>query len=185
MYTATQVEDKGVAKDGVGVFRRPEALIKCEGERVPEVEYEADGIDFDFLDALNGTVTADAEDGASAIDSGSKKRGTPASKKAKTSKTTPPAKGANKGAASKPRILLTQEQFEALMTRMEHAIWELQEKTHAHERNTSEGEDHELPFKLTDEPCSVCWQRRKSRKNFIVTCDTCGHSGELHGRDTV
>ena len=70
--------------------------------------------------------------------------------------------------------------FEEVMTKMENKVWELQDEMHSHERSAPEGEDHELPFKLEDQQCGVCQQRRKSRRNYIVQCDICrnwAHNG--------
>lgn len=74
---------------------------------------------------------------------------------------------------------LSFEQYEALMTKLERAVWDAQEEAHAHERLAAEGEDMELPFKMTDAPCGVCFQRRRSRKNLIVACDVCHNTAHL------
>ncbi len=130
-----------------GSFRRPEALIAMEGETIPDVEYLVDGSDYEFLEKYNVMVGNSS-----------------------------PTKSGGSGSAKKKKKKeegMSFEQFEALMTKLERSVWDAQEEAHAHERMAAEGEDMELPFKLTDTPCGVCFQRRKSRKNLIVSCDMC------------
>lgn len=91
--------------------------------------------------------------------------------------------GGNGGSAKKKKKkredVLGVDAFEVLMTKLERAVWDAQEEAHAHERLAAEGEDMELPFKLSDTPCGVCFQRRKSRKNLIVSCDVCRSSAHV------
>jgi hypothetical protein len=90
-----------------------------------------------------------------------------------------PGKGNNKKKKKKSSPVLNDDQFETIMTKLERGIWDMQEEAHGHERMASEGEDQELPFKLDDEPCGVCFQRHKSRKNYVVECDVCKNSAHM------
>lgn len=128
-------------------FRRPESLISMEGEVIPDIEYLIDGSDYEFLESLNG------------------KYGGSPSKKSKKKK--------GKSSSNSGDGVLSVDQFEVIMTKLERSVWDLQEEGHSHERAAADGEDQELPFKLNDTQCGVCFQRRRSRKNYVVECDMC------------
>ena len=129
-----------------------------DGETIPEVEYLLDGSDYEFLASLNARLAGGAS--ASPGKGGAGGGGGGSAKKKK----------------KKEEDAISMEDFEGLLTKLERAIWNAQEEAHSHERLATEGEDLELPFKSTDTPCGVCFQRRKSRKNNIVECDMCHNS---------
>ncbi len=132
-----------------------------EGETIPEVEYLLDGSDYEFLEELNVRLSGGAAASASPARGGGGAGGSAKKKK------------------KKDEEVISMEAFEGLMTKLERSIWDAQEEAHSHERLATEGEDLELPFKSTDTPCGVCFQRRKSRKNNIVECDMCHNSAHM------
>ncbi len=151
-----------------GGYRRPESLISVEGETVPEVEYLLDGSDYDFLESLNARLAGGAVVSPGKIVGGGGSGGGGAG-----------AGGSAKKKKKKEEPVINMERFEVIMTKLERAIWDAQEEAHSHERMAAEGEDLELPFKSSDTPCGVCFQRRKSRKNNIVECDMCHNSAHM------